>query len=115
MYRGKNVVTIGQQCVGELISFSHITGYTKDYERDTDIPTISIISINCQVQDLSKSEREKLAGQYDVNKMLKIRLPKDSTIAIEDYFERNNNQYTVVQFGDNLNDRVVYCEYDQRI
>ena len=115
MYKGKNSVTGGQQIVGESISFTHITGYTEDFDRDEPKPTTSTIVITCQVTDLSKKDRELLEGEYNVDKMVKIHLPKDSTIDLEDSFIRNTNTYTIVQSQNNLNNRVVFCEYDQRI
>ena len=115
MYRGKNAVVIAQQSIGESISFTHISGYTPDYDTDEDIPTEVTTIINCQVEDLSKKDRELLEGQYDLDKMIKIHLPKDSIIDIEDSFSRDGNNYTIVQSQKNLNNRVVYCNYDQRI
>lgn len=114
MYKGKNVVTVGQQTVGENISFSHITGYTDDFERDESVPTIQNIIIDSKIEDITKQDRQLLEGRYNVNKLLKLRLPKDSIIAIEDFFTHNSKTYTVVRTLEPLNERIIFSEYDQR-
>ena len=115
MYLGANHVTIGQQLVGEDITFNHINSTTPNYDDDISTPTITNPVIRSQISDVSSKDREILDPVYDTKKIIVLRISKGSQINIDDYFTYNSKKYTVVQTQNDLNYLKLFCEDEQRI
>ena len=115
MYLGANHVTIGQQLVGEDITFNHIDSTTPDYDDDISEPTITNPVIRSQISDVSSDDRKILDPTYDTNSIIVLRIPKGSQINVEDYFVYQNLKYTVVQKQNDLNYLKLFCKNEQRI
>lgn len=111
MYKGEGGGSLGISLVGENITISHITDWTKNYETDESVATVEEKTLQARVRKLRKKERELFEGKYNIEEMLAIKIAKHIDISLESTFVRKNIKYKIVHIDDNqLSYQVLYAE-----
>lgn len=115
MYKGEAAVNIGLGLAGQSITIKHTSTSVRDYDKDEYKPTRADVTVTGVIEDVSKSEREFLQTQYQLNSFKRVIIPLGTTVSIDDYFTLDGRTYTILQLQTQVNHIILYCRFEQRV
>lgn len=114
MYKGEISVNSGIGFMGVEINLFHTISTAVNYETDENTPTILKTKIQARIQDLSKKDREFLESKYQEHKVLKVSVPISTKVSVDDYFNYDEKDYTILQIRKFSNRKILFVKNEPR-